>query len=96
MLEEIPSSLLMEWEKYYEQEPFGQVRQDFLLGMLVQLVYNALPKEDDSGPISLEEILYPKAQQRLTQAQQVEADLAFMESLVASGKVIDLRKKRGK
>lgn len=93
LLEEIPSSLLSEWEQYYLEEPFGQIRQDYLSGMLIQFVYNAL-RGEDSDPLTLQEILYPKYVSEPAHQEQVDADLAFIDSLVATGKVVDIRSKR--
>lgn len=89
MLNEIPSTLLREWEYYAEQEPFGQLRSDILSGTLIQLVYNAL-RGKDSAPISIQDILFPKPEP----PPSVEDDLAYIEALVRTGKVIDLRQKR--
>jgi hypothetical protein len=80
----------MEWRLYFEQYPFGQLRQDYLLGTLIQLVYNAVRSRDDP-PIKLEDILYPKP---VDTADQVASDIAYLDAMVASGKVIDIR--RGK
>ena len=82
----------MEWRLYFEQHPFGQFRQDYLLGTLIQLVYNAV-RSQDSSPIKLEEILYPTV---VPQEDRVASDIAYLDAMVASGKVIDIRDRRKK
>jgi hypothetical protein len=96
MLESMSSSLLGEWEAYYMEEPFGQIRQDYLLGLLVQMTYNA-NRGSESPPLTIQEILYPEVV-KVSHEEEVAADLAFVESLVQSGKIIDMRdhiKKKG-
>jgi Protein of unknown function (DUF4035) len=82
----------MEWKLYFSEHPFGQHRQDYLLGTLIQFVYNAL-RGPDSNPLKLEDILYPKV---IDQGMQVESDLAYLDAMVTSGKVIDIRERRKK
>lgn len=85
MLDEIPSIQLAEWELYNEQEPFGQPRNDYLLGFLVQIVFNKLRGEEDPA-LTLEDILFPKPGP--SHRQQVEADLAQIDAWVSAGIVI--------
>jgi hypothetical protein len=82
----------MEWRLYFSEHPFGQLRQDYLLGTLIQLVYNAL-RGPDSNPVKLEDVLYPKV---VDPEKQVESDVAYLDAMVASGKVIDIRDRRKK
>ena len=82
----------MEWRLYFSEHPFGQFRQDYLLGTLIQLVYNAL-RGPDSNPLKLEDILYPKM---VDPEIQVAGDLAYLDAMVASGKVVDIRDRRKK
>jgi hypothetical protein len=82
----------MEWEIYYQEHPFGQQRQDVLLGTLIQLVFNAV-RSSDLPPLTLQDILDPKPPK--TPAEAAAEDIAFIDAMVATGKVVDIRKKRG-
>ena len=92
LLGSLSASEYMEWQLYFQEHPFGQLRQDYLLGTLIQLVYNAL-RGQDSAPLKLEEILYPKT---VDQERQVADDVAYLDAMVRSGKVIDLNERRKK
>jgi hypothetical protein len=84
MLDEISSSQLAEWEFYSEQEPFGQPRNDYLLGLLSLIAYNKLRGEDDP-PWTLDDILFPKPVPTIK--EQIAADLAQIEAWVSAGLV---------
>lgn len=88
MLDEIPSRILSEWEIFLSDEPLD--RSDHFLASLLVHVHNFL--EGGDAHWTLEDLMSPKSQQ--TQDQQVEADLAFIDALVATGKVVDLRKRK--
>lgn len=83
----------MEWQVLDVEENFLN-KTEYLLALLIQIVYNAL-RSENSETLTLEEILYPR-RQRESQDEQVAADMEWIEAMIASGKVVDLRTARNK
>ena len=75
------------------QEPFGQIRQDHVVGSLIQVVAGYLSGE----PLTLDQVLPRYVSQSITEQdrqEQIRANMAQIDAWVASGKVVDLRKRR--
>jgi hypothetical protein len=88
MLASVPARTILEWQAYYQLEPFGESRADLRNAMLCSLVANIM-RGKDSEPVQLDDFMPTfdgtKRPQRAVREQTPEEQFGIMTGLFGTG-----------
>lgn len=71
MLEQIPYRLFAEWKKYYEIEPFGQLRDNLHAGIVAASVWQSQMEPRDRETIKLADFLLDDEEREPLEPQEI-------------------------
>jgi hypothetical protein len=91
---ELTAKQINEWQEYWAEEPFGQIRQDHLFGTLIALISNRFNFEENPKAVGILDVLpkYGEGEPEEDDLQAaVQSDLQYIEAMIQSGQIVDLR-----
>lgn len=90
---ELTAKQINDWQEYWLEEPFGQIRQDHLFGTLISLISNRFNFDENAQPVGILDVLpkYGKSEEETEQQAAVESDLQYINAMVAAGMIVDQR-----